>query len=176
MSETSDDFGVRHVVAPKQFIDLGSICNDQAREGFALLRIIDNGVYESVFVFVREGRSGAGGQEYDVLTAWRVRNAALQAAAAFAHPGPDGEDYKIRREMVREWVQEGHDEVDEENRQRTQMLARMIRAEDALRLMVEAFHKHERWCGHNIDAPGDAILHEALDAAAKVLSGAGGRH
>lgn len=65
----------------------------------------------------------------DVLTAWRIRNAALAVAASFVHPGPDGEDYKARRELVESWVSEGHDEVAAENFQRTQMLGRMVRAE-----------------------------------------------
>lgn len=69
----------------------------------------------------------------DVLTAWRVRNAALAVAAAFVHPGPDHADMTARQALVREWVSDGHDQVEEENHQRTQMLRRMVRAEQALR-------------------------------------------
>jgi hypothetical protein len=76
----------------------------------------------------------------DVLTAWRVRNAALAVAATFVHPGPDHADMTARQALVREWVQDGHDQVEGENRKRTEMLQRMIRAErvvDALDSVLE---------------------------------------
>ena len=67
--------------------------------------------------------------EEDALRFLRQRNAALERAAADIHPGPDGADDIIRREMVREWVDEGHDRVDEEDRQRLTAIQRMIAAE-----------------------------------------------
>lgn len=73
----------------------------------------------------------------DVLTAWRVRNAALHAAASFVHPGPDHADMTAREALVREWVTDGHDQVEMENRQRHQMLVRMIRAEDEVKVLCE---------------------------------------
>lgn len=66
----------------------------------------------------------------DVLTAWRVRNAALAVAASFVHPGPDWEDEQARKRLVEEWVGDGHDQVAEENRQRLVAVQRMIAAED----------------------------------------------
>lgn len=65
----------------------------------------------------------------DVLTAWRVRNAALAVAAAFVHPGPDWEDEQARKRIVEEWVSDGHEQVAEENRQRLVAIQRMIAAE-----------------------------------------------
>lgn len=65
----------------------------------------------------------------DVLTALRVRNAALTRAAAHFHPGTDAADDTIRQSLIEEWVTDGHEQVAEENRQRTQMLQRMLAAE-----------------------------------------------
>lgn len=74
--------------------------------------------------------------EGDVLRFLRQRNAALERAAAHFHPGPDGADDIIRRELVREWVDEGHDRVDEEDRQRLVAVQRMIAAESELAAAV----------------------------------------
>lgn len=80
----------------------------------------------------------------DVLTVLRVRNAALTQAAAHIHPGPDGADDAIRQSLIEEWVTEGHDRVAGENRQRTQMLIRML---DAERERDEARAEVERLAG-----------------------------
>lgn len=69
----------------------------------------------------------------DVLTAWRVRNAALAVAASFVHPGPDWEDEQARKRLVAEWVSEGHDQVEGENHQRLVAVQRMIAAEALVR-------------------------------------------
>jgi hypothetical protein len=87
----------------------------------------------------------------DVLTAWRVRNAALAVAASFVHPGPDWEDEQARKRLVEEWVSDGHDQVAEENRQRLVAIQRMIAAErvaslaDDMSNVLEALR--EQWTG-----------------------------
>jgi chromosome segregation ATPase len=62
--------------------------------------------------------------EDDLLRVLRVRNEALLAAAAELHPGPDGQDYLDRERLIREWVDEGHERVDEKDRQLTEAVAR----------------------------------------------------
>ena len=108
----------------------------------------------------------------DVLTAWRVRNAALAVAASFLHPGPDHADYTIRRAMVEEWVGEGHDRVAEEDRQRQEALRRMIAAEaeaDRYRKALERFGGHHIECDvleWEADLPCDCGFAAALSGEA----------
>lgn len=49
--------------------------------------------------------------------------------------------------------------------------------EDALHSTLVCIDLHERWCGHNPDAPGDSIIHEAPRKARAALghTEAGGR-
>ena len=77
--------------------------------------------------------------ENDVLTAWRVRNAALKVAASFVLPGPDGQDYIDRDRLVREWVEQGHDEVAADDAQRFALMREVIelRQRAAVSLPVE---------------------------------------
>ncbi len=105
----------------------------------------------------------------DVLTAWRVRNAALAVAAAFVHPGPDHADMTARQALVREWVSEGHDQVEAENHQRTQMLNRMIRAEresERLRAaMLDVFNAFDVFVEEYDDLePLSAAMGQAIEA------------
>lgn len=65
----------------------------------------------------------------DLTTALRVRNAALHQAAAHILPGPDGQDDLDRQKLVEEWVDEGHDVVKEQDRQRHEALRRWLAAE-----------------------------------------------
>lgn len=95
--------------------------------------------------------------ENDVLTAWRVRNAALAVAATFIHNGPDYEDEQARKRLVEEWVGDGHDRVEEENRQRLVAIQRMIAAERAvedLRALTLGILGHINEKGH----PGQECL------------------
>ncbi len=41
---------------------------------------------------------------------------------------------------------------------------------EALEKMMEAMAKHDRWCGHNIDAPGDPIFRVASEKARTALA------
>ena len=113
--------------------------------------------------------------EEDVLRFLRQRNAALERAAAEIHPGPDGADDIIRREMVREWVDEGHDRVDEEDRQRLTAIQRMIAAEvragiadelaaalEAVRAINTAYRTGSQPSGKALDA-----ANKAADALAR---------
>ena len=47
---------------------------------------------------------------------------------------------------------------------------RAVRAEAALRDMLDCLDRHELWCGHNADAPGDGIVNRAPERARAVLA------
>ncbi|MGE4425464.1 MAG: hypothetical protein AB7G37_03315 [Solirubrobacteraceae bacterium] len=47
----------------------------------------------------------------DVRYAWEVRNRALKVAAEYLFPGPDGEDELGREALIRQWLEQAHDEV-----------------------------------------------------------------
>jgi hypothetical protein len=101
---------------PPHHLEHPENCIPMAR---AVVNALEGKVYDQAFEMAHD----------DVLTAWRVRNAALAVAATFVHPGPDHADMTARQALVREWVSDGHDQVEEENHQRTEMLRRMVEAE-----------------------------------------------
>lgn len=49
-------------------------------------------------------------------------------------------------------------------------MVRAKRCENALRLCLEALEKHDEWCGHNADAPGNGIINRAEKAARAALA------
>lgn len=46
---------------------------------------------------------------------------------------------------------------------------RVRELEQALEMMLVAFRAHDRWCGHNADAPGDGVFNRAVRMAEKAL-------
>lgn len=44
------------------------------------------------------------------------------------------------------------------------------RLREALRVMIDVFDRHDRWCGHYADAPGDGIIHKVPAARAALAA------
>jgi hypothetical protein len=47
----------------------------------------------------------------DLLAMLKVRNEALNIAAEYAHPGPDGQDYLDRSRLVARWLKDAYEEL-----------------------------------------------------------------
>jgi hypothetical protein len=45
------------------------------------------------------------------------------------------------------------------------------RLREALRTMIDVYDRHDRWCGHYAQAPGDGIIHR-IDGARNALAAA----
>jgi hypothetical protein len=101
-------------------------------------------------------------------TAWKR----LRAFLVESVPDP-AETERLERELAR--LRADRDAIkgyaDHRSRFADWVWAELAEAREALRLGVEAMERHDQWCGHKRDSPGDGIWHRFEDAARAALTG-----
>lgn len=71
---------------------------------------------------------------------------------------------------LRQQVEQAHHDAMYCNTQQEVAEARVDLLTEALRLALDALEKHEKWCGFNVNAPGDPSFNLARNKADRALS------
>lgn len=123
--------------------------NDRLRERIADLEQDNEGLQRTLAENDRLRRENDDLHD-DVLRAITERNEVARLAAAEIHPGPDGEDDQIRRELIQNWMDEGRDGAESWQTSWEKAARERTGARDALATLTET-----------VRAEADAI--EAID-------------